>query len=173
MIAVNTIKQPAFAESLLEQGVCDLWRRPAAFCGTPFGPKRPWPAGAEIRTCISCLACFEAQSAKGENLKCTANPRLLREREFGLIKKNGANRPVAVVGGGPGGMEAAQVLARRGFAVTLFEKELTLGGQLHYAKRPPNKEKIEWMQEGMIARLQTSGAAVRLGWRPPWKMWRP
>ena len=163
VIAVNTIKQPAFAESLLEQGVCDFVASARGLFADPAWPNKA-AAGKEkeIRTCIGCLACFEAQADKGENLKCTANPRLLREREFGEIRKTGANRPVVVVGGGPGGMEAAQVLSRRGFAVTLFEKKSELGGQLNYAKKPPNKEKIGWMLDGMVARLQASGAVVRL-----------
>ena len=67
------------------------------------------------------------------------------------MNKNGNGRPVAVIGGGPAGMEASRILAARGFKVTLFEKEAELGGQLIHAKMPPNKEKIAWLLEGLHA----------------------
>lgn len=163
VIAVCTVKQPGFAEELLERGVCDFVASARGLFADPFWPKKAM-AGREgqIRTCISCLACFEAQGVKGENLKCTANPRLLREREFDKLRRDGDGRPAVVVGGGPGGMEAAQVLAKRGFDVALFEAKSELGGQLNFAKKPPNKEKLGWMLDGMINRLNESGARVVL-----------
>ena len=50
---------------------------------------------------------------------------------------------MVVVGGGPGGLECAVILAKRGFAVTLLEKEAALGGTLNIAKLPPHKANLQ------------------------------
>src|SRR5690606_17969175 len=50
------------------------------------------------------------------------------------VKGAPARRKVVIVGGGPGGMEAARVAALRGHEVILFEREPQLGGQLRLAR---------------------------------------
>lgn len=163
VIAVNTIKQPAFAEQLLAEGVCDFVGLSRQHLADPEWANKAFSGKADqIRTCISCLACFES-IVKGEGLHCTVNPALMREQEFSALRRDGAGRPVAVVGGGPGGMEAARVLALRGFDVTLFEKEAELGGQLLFAEKPPHKEKITWLKEHMRNEVLAAGVRVRTG----------
>ncbi len=162
VIAVNTIKKPEFAESLLEEGVCDFIGMARGQLADPFWANKAKGGNEdEIRTCISCLVCFE-ELAGGRMLKCSVNPKMGREAEFECMNQNGNNQPVAVVGGGPGGMEAAIVLAKRGFDVTLFEKDAQLGGQLNYANKPPLKEKITWLTEGMVAQVKKAGVKVKL-----------
>jgi len=162
VIAVNTIKKPDFAESMLKEGVCDFIGTARGQLADPFWANKA-KKGHEniIRTCISCLVCFE-ELANGRLLKCSVNPLVGREGEFECINKNGANKPFAVVGGGPGGMEAAIVLAKRGFDVTLFEKSDKLGGQLNYANKPPLKEKITWFMDSMIAQVIKAGVKIKL-----------
>ncbi len=162
VIAVNTIKKPDFAESMLQEGVCDFIGLARGQLADPFWANKAKSGNEdEIRTCISCLVCFE-ELASGRHMKCSVNPKMGREAEFDHLNKNGNNQPVAVVGGGPGGMEAAVVLAKRGFDVTLFEKSEQLGGQLNYANKPPLKEKITWLMEGMIAQVKKAGVKVKL-----------
>lgn len=162
VIAVNTIKKPDFAEQLLTEGICDFVGLSRANLADPlWSAKAAQGRADEILNCISCLVCFEEHSS-GRVMKCSVNPALHREREFSNLAKNGNGQKVAVVGGGPAGMEAAQVLARRGFSVTLFEKEAKLGGQLNYANKPPLKEKITWLMDGMTAQLHTLAVDVRL-----------
>lgn len=162
VIAVNTVKKPDFAESLLEEEVCDFVGLSRPHLADPYWTKKTMEGKEdEIRTCISCLNCMETLLRDGLST-CVVNPRLAREREFSRLEKNGEGRPVAVVGGGPGGIEAARVLALRGFKVTLFEKGTELGGQLNYAEKPPMKEKITWLKNGMAAQVKNLGVDIRL-----------
>jgi len=69
------------------------------------------------------------------------NVRAGRESEF-KIRKAKKKKKVMVIGGGPGGMEAARIAALRGHDVHLFEKMDVLGGQLRYAYIPPGREEI-------------------------------
>jgi NADPH-dependent 2,4-dienoyl-CoA reductase/sulfur reductase-like enzyme len=162
VIAVNTIKKPDFAESLLEEGVCDFIGLSRPHLSDPFWSKKAKEGKEEeIRTCISCLNCFDTL-AKGLPPTCAVNPAVGRELEFEKLNMNGNGKVVAVIGGGPGGMEAAQILAKRGFTVTLFEKDSELGGQLNLANKPPMKEKITWLKEGMEAQVRNAGVNVLL-----------
>ena len=165
VIATNTVKDPDFAEALLEEGVCDfvaLGR--SQFADPEFINKARTGRQSEIRTCIGCMYCRERLLGSAMPVECSVNPRLGREYRYRWedLQKNGANRPVAVVGGGPAGMEAAGLLAKRGFAVTLFEKGPALGGTLHVAERPPFKANLAGLYQTMAGELDRLGVTVRL-----------
>ena len=81
-------------------------------------------------------------------------------------EQDGAGRVVAVIGGGPAGMQSAVTLAKRGFDVTLFEKEDTLGGTMNLADKGPHKEKITRFVETMKAEVERAGVKVLLGKAP-------
>lgn len=91
-----------------------------------------------INTCIACnQACLD--HAFGENtVSCLVNPEANRELEYANLPK-GKKSKVVVVGGGPGGMEAARVAASLGHETILIEKSSAVGGQLHYASEIPGK----------------------------------
>ncbi len=164
VIAVCNIKHPAVAEALLEEGDMD-------FIGIARGQLADpdWSVKAKagqdrlIRKCLGCMECFRILN-DGLPLGCTVNPVLGREFEWGDEKlvKNGAGRTVAVVGGGPAGMEAALVLAKRGFKTVLFECRDRLGGTATLAALPPNKGMIVEYIETVEAQLAEAGVEVRL-----------
>jgi 2,4-dienoyl-CoA reductase-like NADH-dependent reductase (Old Yellow Enzyme family)/thioredoxin reductase len=86
---------------------------------------------ADVRPCTACITC-ETRMVEYEGLACQVNAAIGRgcESEFAPAA---TPKKVAVVGGGPAGMEAARVMALRGHDVTLYEKEAYLGGLLNLA----------------------------------------
>ena len=69
---------------------------------------------------------------------------------------------MVVVGGGPGGLRCAVILAKRGFAVTLLEKEAALGGTLNIAKLPPHKANLQDVTDVLALEARELGVTVKL-----------
>lgn len=165
VIATNTIKDPDFAESLLEEGVCDfvaLGR--SQFADPEFINKAKAGRPEAIRKCIACMYCRERLLGNAMPVECSLNPRLGAEYRYRWqdLQKNGGGRPVVVVGGGPGGLECAVILAKRGFAVTLLEQGPALGGTLNIAKLPPFKANLQGVTDVLELEARENGVDIRL-----------
>lgn len=165
VISTNTIKDPVFAEQMLEEQVCDFVALGRSLIADPnFLRKARKDDVLGIRKCIGCMFCREQVLAKQLPLQCSLNPRVGAEFIYPeAYPQDGQGRKVAVIGGGPAGMEAAIVLAGRGFRVTLFEKEQVLGGTLNLADKSTFKEKITLFKDTMIEELKRAGVEVKLG----------
>ena len=164
VIAVDNIKHPAVAEALLEEGASDYVGIARGFLADPdWGLKAYLGQDKLIRKCLGCMECFRILN-DGNPLGCTLNPVLGREFEYGEEKlvKNGNGRAVAVIGGGPAGMQAAAVLAKRGFKPVLFEAKDKLGGTVNLAAIPPYKGMLAEFVETQEAELEALGVEVRL-----------
>ncbi len=162
VIATNTIKDPAWAEQLLEEGVSDfvgLGR--SQFADPDWTVKAKEGRSDEIVKCIGCMYCRERLMADMP-IECSLNPRLGVEYIYKEAKKNGEGKPVVVIGGGPGGMEAALVLAKRGFKVTLIDKNSELGGTLNVADKAKGKYVITDYVKTMKALIEKAGVEVIL-----------
>ena len=165
VIAVCNIKEPRTAEGLLERGVCDFVGVGRGHLADPRWCRKAFSGREdEIRRCIGCLACF-GEIVKCRRVKCAVNPLTGREREFARPVKNGAGRPVAVIGGGPAGIEAALTLKERGFAPVIFEEADTLGGTLNTADKGYGKEKITRCTRSLVRLTEAAGIETRLGRR--------
>jgi pyruvate/2-oxoglutarate dehydrogenase complex dihydrolipoamide dehydrogenase (E3) component len=70
-----------------------------------------------------------------------------------------------VVGGGPGGLEAARVLAERGYHVRLFEEDQQLGGEFAAAAMVPRKEEVATALRAMITQARDQQVEIELGKR--------
>ena len=139
VIASGSITNPALAESILEEGKGDFIGLGRPLWADPEWPKKAREGRAEdIRPCIRCNdGCLARGDHVANAIWCTTNIAVCREDEFKITPAEHP-RKVAVVGGGPAGMEAARVCALQGHDVTLFEKR-ELGGALIEAALPDFK----------------------------------
>ncbi|MCX6000453.1 MAG: FAD-dependent oxidoreductase, partial [Chloroflexi bacterium] len=120
---------------------------------------------SEIRPCIECNHCIDMLRpgrVGGQATECTVNPAAVRERESAIVRATRAKR-VLVIGGGPAGLEGAAIAAARGHDVTLWEKDMRLGGQLYYAAIPPFKETLKPLLHYLVAQAHRLGVKVELG----------
>jgi NADPH-dependent glutamate synthase beta subunit-like oxidoreductase len=115
----------------------------------------------QIRKCISCLVgCWQESLMVKRHMRCAINPAVGDER-FWSIKPVRTSLAVAVVGGGPGGMEAARIATLRGHRVSLFERTGELGGAILYCCTVPGKQKMRWYADWLRAQMQDLGVTVR------------
>ena len=116
----------------------------------------------DIRTCIACnQGCFDSL-LNFRHVSCIYNAMVGHEGEYKITK---ADKPkkVVVVGGGPGGMETARVLALRGHNVTLYEKDSQLGGQLRYACIPPGRDEIQNIITYLERQISKLKVTIKIG----------
>lgn len=163
VITVGVIQRPATAEKILQEEKADFVAVGRGLLSDPeWLNKAAEGREEEITTCIGCLHCIET-IFDACPIRCAVNPRTGRELEFPGFPRDGEGQKVAVVGGGPAGIEAAKVLALRGFRPVLYEKKQELGGQLVLGCRPPGKERIGWYKDALCAQLEAVGVEVHLG----------
>lgn len=162
VISINNIKEPAVAEQLLQEGICDFVAVGRGQLADPeWANKARRGDDMAIRKCIGCCRCIDAISY-GKHMECSVNPRLGRELELQKPEKVGCGRTVAVIGGGPAGMQAAKVLAQKEYKVVLFESNPYLGGALYLASKNVLKEKLGWLIDTMAYELDQLGVEIRL-----------
>ncbi|WP_281690246.1 FAD-dependent oxidoreductase [Pseudonocardia thermophila] len=167
VFAVGRIKRPEEAEDVLASGQADVVAVAREFIADPEWLKKSLTAPETIRPCIGCnQGCF-GNLYLNRRLTCTVNPAVGREAELGLgtVPAAAQRRRVAVVGGGPGGMEAAIAAAERGHDVTLFEAAGELGGLVPIASATPARRELAELVEFQAGELKRLGVDVRLGTR--------
>ena len=162
VIAANLIRSPKQAEMQLEEGTQDFISLARPLIADPHWPNKV-KSGNEnlIKRCVCCLYCFESMmkgAYKYTHGNCSVNPFVGRENVS--LKQNGNGRKVLIIGAGCAGLTAAELLSKRGFDVTVLEKESKQGGQLNLASKPPHKEKINWVCEDLLSNAINSGAKV-------------
>jgi 2,4-dienoyl-CoA reductase (NADPH2) len=159
VIASNRINTLGQAEAALAAGDADLISLARPFLADPELIARGRD-GRAVNVCIACdQACID-RSIFDQRVSCVVNPRAGHELQPAQVDLGGST--VAVVGGGPAGMEAARSLAGSGARVTVFEAAGRLGGQFRMACRIPGKEDYERTIEYFEAELEALGIQVRL-----------
>ena len=161
---VGGYQDPALCDSIIRDGKADL-----------LGMARTWISNdsyvqclkenraEDITPCIRCNKCHVISHNLPYRSACSVNP------AFGIqtvldqtVAAPSAPQKIAVVGGGPAGMEAARIAAQRGHSVTLFEKTGALGGQLLAASVPEFKWPVKRFTEFLIRQTEKMKVDVRL-----------
>ncbi len=167
VMGVSRIVDPRVAEEALRAGQVDLVALGRALLTDPELPAKARDGRlGEIVSCIGCNQGCEARISHQLDVTCLVNPEVGRELIWPSLPVSAggsATRRVAVVGGGPAGIEAARVCAERGHQVTLFERKDRLGGLIALAAALPDRGGWSVFLEQADRRLRASGAEVRLG----------
>lgn len=153
---------PALAERMLAEGKTDYIALAKQSLADPYWPEKVRQNRPDtVRRCLYCCECHQGMH-DGKFLMCAVNPQCGNEGRYEITKTDTPQR-VLVIGGGPGGMQAAITAAERGHTVELWEKRAVLGGNLRAAAGPAFKHDVKMYLEYLIRQLYQSGATVRLG----------
>lgn len=121
---------PSSWEKHLEAGDADIVQiAKPSLCDSELFGKIAEGRAEDVRPCTCCSHCVNVGVIGHQQAECAINPEMGREKEYALSKTS-SQKKVLVVGGGPGGLEAARVAAEQGHDVTLMEKDGELGGKL-------------------------------------------
>ncbi|MEQ3001584.1 FAD-dependent oxidoreductase [Mediterraneibacter gnavus] len=158
---VGRITEPWLAEELLENDkadICMIGR--ANLCEPEFCNKAQAGHEEDIRPCIGCLRCLNGIMF-GKRVACTVNPSLEPENEDTITPAK-ETKNVLVIGGGPAGMEAAYVAAKRGHHVVLADRQDSLGGTVRIAAVPIAKQDLTQLIKYQAHKLEQAGVKVLL-----------
>ena len=161
--AVGRIVDAEMAARVIESGMADIVAMGRPLLADPdWGNKIAAGKACDIRRCISCnKGCTDAIQNR-QFLSCVLNAENGYENTRS-IQPAAQKKKIAVLGGGPAGLEAARVAALRGHDVTLFEKTTTLGGQLNIACVPPRKEEMRRAAQDLIHAVCNAGVHLCMG----------
>ena len=161
--AVGRIVDADMAARVIESGMADIVAMGRPLLADPdWGTKIAAGKACDIRRCISCnKGCTDAIQNR-QFLSCVLNAENGYENTRS-IQPAAQKKKIAVLGGGPAGLEAARVAALRGHDVTLFEKTTSLGGQLNIACVPPRKEEMRRAAQDLIRAVCNAGVHLCMG----------
>ncbi len=161
VIAVGRIA-PRVGDKVLRQRKADFIAMGRALLADPELPNKAAAGRLEdIAPCLACNTCLGRDPSRFTDAAvCTMNSALTNEKEC-EIRPAAKARKVLIIGGGPGGMEAARVAALRGHEVTLYEKRKRLGGQLLLAAilRKENENLMNYL----VTQVKRLGVKIELG----------
>lgn len=165
IIVGQRINTPEIAERILAEGQADLIGMARAFIAdADWAAKAANGQAGRIRPCLGLNQDCRSFSP---HLHCAVNPLAGRELrpEFAFRGPSTQPRRIAVIGAGPGGLEAARVASMRGHAVSVFEASDGIGGQFLYASSVPHREDLRRLVDYLGAELRRQSVPVELGAR--------
>lgn len=154
VFVTGRVTDPAIAEQILARGEADMVGMTRAHIADPDIVEKIASGNHErIRRCVGANVCV-ARATSGKVIRCFQNPEAAREEELSMQPAAQKRKRVAVIGGGPAGMEAARRAASRGHRVTLYEAGSRLGGQLRLWSASPFAREyiatVEWLERELV-----------------------
>lgn len=159
VIVVGRINDPDVANDIIASGKADMTAMGRAHIADPHIVRKAKAGDLDgIRRCVGGLEGCRDSVSGSTPVSCTINPLVGREDED--VKSPDETREIAIIGGGPAGMETARWAARRGHAVTLYEAASEVGGQLRWAKNAPGKTEYGPLVQFMESELARYNVTV-------------
>ncbi len=162
VITSHTLRDPEYCEKILAEGKTDMVGLARQLVADPYWPSKARAGKTEdIRRCVSCLVgCWQESLMVKRHMRCAINPAIGDER-FIHIQPAAQKLTVAIVGGGPAGLEAARIATMRGHAVTIFEKSEELGGAILYCCTVHGKNKLRWYADWIRQQIAKTGVEIK------------
>ena len=161
ILITNNMTPDAAAEAL-EKGEADYFMIGRGLIADPELPGKVLRGQEkDIRPCIRCNEYCIMNAFSGIRPSCSINAQALQEKEF-AIRKTEQPKNIVIIGGGPGGLEAARVAALKGHKVSLNEKSGVLGGQLAAAATPSFKSQLHNYLCYLVRQVQQLGVIVHM-----------
>lgn len=158
---VGSITSPEEGEMVIASGKAEAVAMTRSLIADPHLPNKARSGKTEdIRPCLRCLDCLSGMQTKTQ-FACAVNPRTGHEARLDKTEKPAAqSKTVLVVGGGPGGMQAAITAASRGHKVILAEKTDSLGGLLKFTDYDTLKSDLKRLKDYLILQTEKSGTEI-------------
>lgn len=165
VFAVGSVTDPRVAEEILARGQGDLvLMARQLFADAEFAKKAEEGRLDDIRTCVRANYCW-TRVVKGLKVECIQNPAVGREKEWGVrtLGRAQVKKKVLVIGGGPGGLEAARTAAERGHEVVLYEKQGEVGGRVLLEAKLPTRQEIRNVTAWLERQARAQGVKIVTG----------
>jgi NADPH-dependent 2,4-dienoyl-CoA reductase/sulfur reductase-like enzyme len=154
---------PDLNEKFIAEGIIDMVVMARAWnADGEYGQKLYDGRGEDVKPCIRCNKCHGLSMNGPWVTVCSVNPKLGLESTVNIIRPPAFKKKVAVIGGGPAGMEAAITTAERGHDVNLYEKSNALGGLLKHAEFSDYKWTLKDYKDYLIRQVKKAGVKVKL-----------